>query len=403
MNLHFTLARSYAVAMLLALLVFASLAVFSIDRTLRSSVDARLSSEARAAAAVLDVHDGSIAIDRDDQRQFVALLGSGADAAVVNAQGSVLLNTTANETPQILSLPLEREAFYSQGSGEDSVRIIVFPVMRAHSLLGAVIVWRPWDWIDETDRGSAIAFGVAAIVIAIIALVAGGAVTRGALDEALRRQHQFTADASHELRAPLAVIRAEADLALRKERSPQEYRTALESVAAEADRIEQLLGDMLLAARVQDRSLPVKAMDAVRVLDDVARRLAPAASAKHARIEVVPQQPLSVIAEPQSVERALIAVTHNAIKFAPEGGHVWLDARRDGNRALITVRDDGPGFSQEALESALQRFWRDGGSRSHDGAGLGLSIARSLVESVGGSIALENDGGAVVRMTFRAA
>lgn len=401
MKLGARLAAGYAVVIFVALLIFAAIAVFAIDRTIRSSVDSRLDAEAHAAASVVDIRDGAIVTDADDQRQFVTLLGAEADAAVIDAQGAVKISSAAHEPPQVLALPRGREAFYTGGTGENQFRALVLPVQRNGRMVGTVVVWRAIDWIGETDRGAAVAFAAGAFLIAILAMFAGGAVTRRALEEAFRRQRRFTADASHELRAPLAVIRAEADLALRRERSSAEYRTAFETVASEADHIEALIGDLLMTARVEDRSFTMQPVDVAQTLHSVAQRLAAAASAKSATIDVRSPGDLSIMGEPRSFERALLGITHNAVKFAPEHGHVWLEARDAGASVELTVRDDGPGFTKQALASALDRFWREDTARSREGSGLGLSIARSIVESFGGSVALENGGpGAIVRLRF---
>ncbi|HEY1428453.1 MAG TPA: sensor histidine kinase, partial [Candidatus Tumulicola sp.] len=103
------------------------------------------------------------------------------------------------------------------------------------------------------------------------------------------------------------------------------------------------------------------------------------------------------------VERALLAIAHNAIQHAPDGGTVHLEVRGDDEDVRIIVRDDGAGFSEDALAHATERFWRGDGARGRGGTGLGLTIAETLVVANGGHLALGNapNGGAVVTIALR--
>jgi signal transduction histidine kinase len=277
-------------------------------------------------------------------------------------------------------------------------------VYRQGKRLGTVVVWRGTDWIEETDRNSAIAFAAGALLISGLALLAGGLVTRRALADAFARQRRFTADASHELRAPLAVIRAEADLALRKERDPKTYRDAIETIANEADRMEALIGDLLAAARAESRSFMPVRLDLADMAREVCARLEPAAAAKGAVLSAPSTHNATIVADHNSLERALMAIVHNAIKHIPPAGRVTVTIESVAAGTTLAVQDNGPGFSPEALEHAFERFWRDDRGRPHGGTGLGLAIAKAIVETSGGTIALVNaGGGAQVRVHFPAA
>lgn len=396
------LSAAYVAIMLAGLLIFAAAAVFAIDRTQRSTLDTRLKTAARAAAAFIDVSRGTIRIDADDRQQFLSVLGADSDGAVLDPQGRMLLSSAARIPPAVAPQSSGRARFFNAGAGDASLRAYSMPIMARGARIGSIVVWRSNDWIDETDRNLAFVLGAAALIIAGLALLAGNVVTRRALEDAFARQRRFTADASHELRAPLAVIRAEADLALRKERDSPQYRAALQTIAAEADHMEALIGDLLSAARAESGAGTREPVDASSVLTRVAERLAPAAAAKAASLRLDVEPNAMIVADRHALERALLAIGHNAVRHAPVQGSVALRVSHDDRSVEILIEDNGPGFSRDALEHAVERFWREPGAAADEGSGLGLAIARSVVEANQGTIALGNaaHGGALVRLRF---
>ncbi|HKU67487.1 MAG TPA: HAMP domain-containing sensor histidine kinase [Candidatus Baltobacteraceae bacterium] len=395
----------YVLIMLAGLLIFAAAAVVAIDRTQRSALDARLHTWAKATAQFVDVAHGRISLDRSDREQIAGVIGAEGNAAIVGANGAVTYATTSRPLAQLRTPRGLPAGFFDFGGGDAKLRAFALPVVRGGVQSGTIVVWAGSDWIDETDRNLAIALAAGAFLIAALALVAGNVVTKRALEDAFARQRRFTADASHELRAPLAVIRAESDLALRKDRAALEYRSAMQTIASEADRMEAIIGDLLSAARAESRALVEQRIDVSELLREVAERLAPAAAVKDARVRVHGVERAVIFADAHALERALLAVGHNAVQHAPPGSAVELRGRRTDRGVEISVEDRGAGFSHEALEHALERFWREPGAAPGTGSGLGLAIARSIVEAFRGHISLSNasEGGAIVRMRFPAA
>ena len=393
------------VAMLLAgLCVFGAVAVVAMDRTLRGSLDARLETAAKAAASFVDVSKGAVSIDADDREQFLDVTGTELGGVVLDRRNTIILSTVARPPRGVASLDAAAPRFETLGRGNSVVRAFAYPIKRDGERLGTVVVWRGIDWIGETDRNTIVAFAAGALLIAGLALIAGSGITRRALEDTFARQRRFTADASHELRAPLAVIRAEADLALRKERQAGEYQSAIRTIAGEADRMEALIGDLLSAARAESRALKLERLDAGELMREVSARLRPAAAAKGADVALTADNDARILADRTSLERAMLAIGHNAVKHAPPNGRVRLTVASTSGEVEISVRDNGPGFSADALQHAFERFWRDEAGRSHGGTGLGLAIAKATVEAFGGKIALLNGdgGGAEVRISFPA-
>ncbi|MDP9111588.1 MAG: sensor histidine kinase, partial [Candidatus Eremiobacteraeota bacterium] len=136
---------------------------------------------------------------------------------------------------------------------------------------------------------------------------------------------------------------------------------------------------------------------------DVADRCGVAAEVKNVQIKAEEHHE-QLLVDPIGFERALLAIVHNAITFAPPSGTVNIGIESQGGTTTVVVRDNGRGFSSDALKSATKRFWRADGARPRGGTGLGLAIARAIIEANGGELILENDepGGAKVSLRFSA-
>jgi two-component system, OmpR family, sensor kinase len=226
----------------------------------------------------------------------------------------------------------------------------------------------------------------------------------GRLQGALARQRAFTADASHELRNPLAVLRGELELATRPGRSREDLAVAVRNAAAEAERLTRLTDDLLLLARSDEERLSLR-----RAPTDISRLLAASAGLAASRLaeagvicRVDAQPGTCATLDADRIRQAVDNLVDNALRFAPSGSVIVLAARADGSGLDIEVRDDGPGFPPGFLPHAFERFRRPDSGRSRDdgGAGLGLAIVRAIVAAHGGVATASNrpGGGAVVRL-----
>jgi two-component system heavy metal sensor histidine kinase CusS len=205
------------------------------------------------------------------------------------------------------------------------------------------------------------------------------------LEAAVKRLSQFTADASHELRTPITLIRATAELTLRRERSAETYREALKHIIDESDRTARLIEDLLLLARA-DAGLPALPLDRVELtplVRDVCEQGQILAQERQLDISTeAPEQPVYVAANDPALRRLLLLLVDNAVKYTPAGGRITVSVALDSSGPTVTVRDTGVGIPGEALPHVFERFYRVDESRNRQagGAGLGLSIAQWIAE-----------------------
>lgn len=224
------------------------------------------------------------------------------------------------------------------------------------------------------------------------------------LDAAFEAQRRFTSDASHELRSPLTALRGELELALRRERAPEEYRRVLASALEEAERLSCLAEDLLALARsdagaIEARPRPA---DLTETIGRIVERHRGRAEARTIRLETDLEPGLRGACDPDLLDRMLTNLIDNALKFTTPGGQVGVAARREGDDLVIVVEDTGAGVRDEDLDRIFNRFYRaDAARTSTEGTGLGLSIVRTAALAHGGMVAVENrpDGGA--RFTVR--
>ncbi|MDH5590242.1 MAG: HAMP domain-containing histidine kinase [Gemmatimonadota bacterium] len=215
-------------------------------------------------------------------------------------------------------------------------------------------------------------------------------------------QRRFTADASHELRSPLTVMRGELELALRRERSPEEYRRVLESTLEEVVRLSRIGEDLLVLARSDSGALRprIEAASLSEVTTRVADRLRGAAAEKGIVMEIAEADDATGRFDPGLVGQVVWNLVDNALKYTPREGRVDVLVRRDGEDLVLSIEDTGPGFQDP--DQAFRRFFREDAARTHrtpeEGTGLGLAIVEAVTEAHGGSVSVRNlpAGGASV-------
>lgn len=208
-------------------------------------------------------------------------------------------------------------------------------------------------------------------------------------------QKQFIQDISHELRTPLTIMRGELEVALKRRRSPEEYSATLMSSLEETTRVGKLLENLLALARLDSSSVSLSRdlEDISTIMRDTLADMEILAVQKGISIDFVSQKGIILPMDRDKIIRAFVNILDNAIKYTPEYGKLSVEVIREGDTAIVTIADTGIGIPQQDLPHIFDRFYQVDKSRSSEGFGLGLSIARSIIEAHGGSIAVESRQG----------
>ena len=218
------------------------------------------------------------------------------------------------------------------------------------------------------------------------------------IESAFQRVTQFTADASHELRTPVALIRTEAEVALRRSRGEAEYQEAIRHILIEAERTTTLIEQLLALARADAgrESLNVQAVDLRPTLQGVVDGWQQLASIRTLHFSAnIGDQESFVMADEALLRRVIAILLDNAFKYTPAPGKVTLSLENGGEMAIVAVQDSGVGIAPEDQSKIFERFYRvdKARSRAQGGTGLGLSIAQWIATQHGGSITVESRPG----------
>ncbi len=225
------------------------------------------------------------------------------------------------------------------------------------------------------------------------------------LHNSFAQTRQFSSDASHELRTPLTIIRGEIELALRNEKTPEEYRTILSSTLEEILRLKSIIDNLLTLGKadygVYDMKLEEVHLDSlIKDLYDDSEMLA---ETKHIKVELKKTEPVTIVGDKGRLRQLFLNIVDNAIKYTPDGGHVAISVERHNGSALVEVEDSGIGIPKQDLDKIFDRFYRVDKARSREmgGTGLGLSIAKWIVELHRGTISVESEMNKGSKFTVR--
>jgi len=264
------------------------------------------------------------------------------------------------------------------------------------------------DRIELEDEYASLIKTFGAAALAALLLVAGGGYilvrkSTAPIERSMDQMRRFMADAAHELRTPITILRTRAEVALAQERQTARDAATFQAIEREAARVGGIVGDLLTLARADSGERPVAreplylddlaagAVDAVRAL----------ATSKGLTLEVGAFEEARITGDGALVRQLLLIVLDNAIKFTPAGGHVRLNVSVEDGRAAVVVSDTGIGIPADQLPHVFERFYRgDPARREADGTGLGLAIARWIADAHGARIGIESAPGTGTRVAI---
>jgi signal transduction histidine kinase len=248
---------------------------------------------------------------------------------------------------------------------------------------------------------------LAGALLALIAVGLGGyriaRVGAAPVERVMSQLRELTANAAHELRTPIAVLRGHAELALERERDAAAYTSALQQIAAESTRLGRLVDDLLILARAEAGTWPWRreALFLDDVADEVVESVTVLGAPRRIGVSLGRFEEARTVGDRDLVRQLLTILVENAVKFSNPGGSVRLDVFVDQSHPTVVVEDTGMGIAPEHLPHIFERFYRGYPDRSHAGAGLGLAIAKWIVEQHEARIEVQSALGRGTRISVR--
>ncbi len=437
-TLRFRFALWTATLLLIVLILFGAFVYFSLQQGLVSAMDDSLRFSASQAIAAVNIENGQINFsDSLPESSLVAdLQGRGFTIRILAPDGKILQSSGPYHSLLVDPASVQKAGMGVPGFSTvtiSSVKIRVYtaPILDNQQFLGVIQIMQSLAPLVETLDRLLVALLVSIPVLLIISAFSGyylaaralfpiDQITQTAqrisaedlsarlnphktddevgrlaatfdnmlarLENAFRRERQFTADASHELRTPMAATQAILGVTLEKDRKPQEYRQALRDISEETDRLQGLVENLLFLARGDQRNpAQFERVDFSHLLLDTAESLRPLSEAKGLRFDVSVPEEITLFGNTDSLIRLFINLLDNAIKFTSHG-EIRLLAWKEERFVRIKVSDTGSGIPDQDLPHIFDRFYRVDTSRSARGSGLGLSIAQAIVHQHAGEL-----------------
>jgi hypothetical protein len=216
------------------------------------------------------------------------------------------------------------------------------------------------------------------------------------LQQVFDSMRRLIGDASHELKTPVSVVRAQCDVVLQKERRPEEYIEAIKTVRSASGNIERIVRNLLSLARLDSGILSSGSYAVISLTECIQKALEimrPVAEQRFIRVMSTFGDDLAIAGNRESLTEAFLNIIENGLKYNREQGLLEVSAVRRGGKAVVMIRDTGLGIRKADVGRVFDRFYRSDTSRSKEGTGLGLSISKAIIEAHGGEIAVESELG----------
>jgi len=212
------------------------------------------------------------------------------------------------------------------------------------------------------------------------------------LDKSFSLQQQFIHDVSHELRTPLTILKGELEVTLKKVRSQKEYESILFSSLEELNKINRIIENLLMLARFDNREVnfEIKPLNLNQLIQNILDDIKILSNQEDIQMNFSPAETIILEADENQLRRAILNILDNAIKYTPKNGKIFVNLEKDNNTTKIKISDTGIGIAKGNLPFIFDRFYRVDKSRNSNGFGLGLSIAKSIIEAHRGKIEVES-------------
>lgn len=393
------LTASYAAVSLVVLLVLAVIAVLQAHDRRYEQLDRLLERTALSADgfAYPEGEPSRLVVDRQPDGYFGPKRRPGAPVLVVDRSGRIVAGPSGALDPAAARRALRRIRdgrllrLYDEAVDGRSLRVAASPLNGTDGVLAAIVAVEPLASAERDLRRTTLAIAGATLGLWLLTIAAGWLLAGRALAPAAataRREEAFLADAAHELRTPVAVIRARAEQALREQGPDGPAGDALSAIERAAERASGTIADMLELARLDARRgrFEREPLRLDLLLEQVVEEYGDQAAAAGAqlRLEAVPEA--VVFGDERLLARSVANLVENAIRYGAVGGRVDVSLEVADGQAVVEVRDHGPGVPPAQRAAVFDRFHRASGAAG--GSGLGLPIARLVAEAHDGSLEL---------------